>query len=1101
MKRHLLIGYLLISVSAFTQTQPAFVVNAHSHNDYEQLHPFESAYNEQFGSIEADVFLKDGQLLVAHEWNELNKNRTLKSLYLDKLSRKIAEHKGSVYADPKKSLQLLIDIKSASGPTLDTLVSLLRSYPAVINNPTIRIVISGNKPDEHLYSTYPSFILFDGRLGGEYSPQALDKIALLSDDFSQYSSWDGKGILPYADSLKIASLVGKAHGFKKPVRFWASPDSPNSWNQLIRLGVDYINTDRIGELSSFLQNPARYFYEEKLDNLSLHDDTVSLMPYNRIIRSAGSVIRFGDPNLENHALDVAALPGGKHVVVEDRYGIFILDLAQKKIFQRWSYSDQPGYQSYISTYSGIKVFNSGGKTWITWGASSHDSDAAVMLAEWTDSLKNISGIPVIKRDPASNALPNEVLVQNEGAETFLYVVLNGNDQLLKLRLRDKQIIWQSNTGMAPYGVTMANQKIYVTNWAGPRATDSTRERAGIPWGMVYTDPRTGATAAGTVSVIDPATGKLLKEISVGLHPNAIKAGRGGRFVYVSNGSDDKVSVINTRKDKVIENIGVGLIKGSKAYTGSTPNGLELSADNTNLYVSNGLDNAVAVVSLGKKSSVAGKGKSYIKGFIPTEAYPAGLVLVNNMLVVTNLESGGADVIQPSKNARSIHNQLGSVSLIPLPDNSQLETYTGQVFEMSLMGRVDAFQQPVRSGIAPVPVPARLGEPSTFKHVVYIIKENKTYDQVYGDLPAGRGDSSLCIFGNLITPNMHALAKQYGWMDNYYASGKSSAEGHQWTDAAMVSDYVEKNVRAWFRSYPHRQEDALVYNKSGFIWNQALDHGKSVRIFGEACKTIYDEKLGWSDIYSSYKAGHAPAWYNTSTIARIRPIISPYYPDCDNIAFNDQQRADEFIKEWKAYEAGDSLPNLMILSLPNDHSAGTSPGFPTPNAMVADNDLAVGRIVEAITTSKYWDSTVIFITQDDSQSGWDHISAYRTIGLVISPYSTGKLVTTNYNQTSMLRTIEQILGIPPMNIIDATAKPMFDCFGEVKKISRYTNLPNNIPLDEMNKGLNSLNGKARKFALQSLDEVFNEVDGGQDDKMNRILWFYAKGNQPYPLIRK
>jgi hypothetical protein len=391
----------------------------------------------------------------------------------------------------------------------------------------------------------------------------------------------------------------------------------------------------------------------------------------------------------------------------------------------------------------------------------------------------------------------------------------------------------------------------------------------------------------------------------------------------------------------------------------------------------------------------------------------------------------------------------------------------------------------------------LGEPSVFKHIIYIIKENKTYDQVFGDLPKGRNDSSLTVFGEKVTPNMHALAKQFGWMDDFYASGKSSAEGHQWTDAGMVSDYVEKMVRAWFRSYPHRQEDALVYNKNGFIWNQALDHGKTVKIYGEACETIYDKKRNWSKLYTDYKNGIKPDWQNTSTIARIRPIISSTYPDCDNIDFTDQQRADIFIADWKKYEVNNDLPNLLVLSLPNDHSAGTSPGFPTPDAMVADNDLAVGRIMEIVSHSKFWDSTAIFITEDDSQGGWDHISSYRTVGLVISPYSNGKLIGTNYNQTSMLRTIEQILGLPPMNIIDASARLMTDCFQNEKNNKKYTAQLNNIPLDQMNPDANTLSGKAKKFALQSQYEVFKEVDGGEDDKMNRILWFYAKGNTTYP----
>ncbi len=385
-------------------------------------------------------------------------------------------------------------------------------------------------------------------------------------------------------------------------------------------------------------------------------------------------------------------------------------------------------------------------------------------------------------------------------------------------------------------------------------------------------------------------------------------------------------------------------------------------------------------------------------------------------------------------------------------------------------------------------------------MIYIVKENKTYDQVFGDLQQGRGMPALCIYGDSVTPNQHRLASDFSLLDNYYASGKSSAEGHQWTDAAMVSDYIERNVRAWFRSYPHRQEDALVYNKNGFIWNNALDHGKKVRIYGEACLTHYDTKLGWFALYDKYTNRENIGRYNTSTIARIRPVISAGYPDCDNINFTDQLRADIFIDELTkaAAEPGDSLPAFIELSLPNDHTAGTSPRFPTPRAMVADNDLALGRIVDAVTHSRFWDSTVIFVTEDDSQSGWDHISSYRTTCQVISPYSTlNKTIHTQYNQTSMVRTIEQILGLPPMNIIDATALPMFDCFTATKSDYRYRTIANRIPLREMNKPYSLLKGKALQYARLSANSAFREVDGGDDDLMNRILWFAAKGDEKYP----
>jgi hypothetical protein len=509
------------------------------------------------------------------------------------------------------------------------------------------------------------------------------------------------------------------------------------------------------------------------------------------------------------------------------------------------------------------------------------------------------------------------------------------------------------------------------------------------------------------------------------------------------------------------------------------------------------------VGLGQRASATGTGASRVKGYIPTEAYPGGITLLNNRLYVANIEAKGARVLSPQK-TYSIHQELASLSIIPLPSSRELKEYTRKVKEQSLFFRIALTNRAPRQNSVPRPVPERIGEPSVFRHVVYIIKENKTYDQVYGDLPQGRGMPKLCIYGDSVTPNQHKLVTDFSLLDNYYASGKSSAEGHQWADAAMVSDYVEKSVRAWFRSYPHRQTDALVYNKNGFIWNNALDHGKTVRNFGEACTTAYDTAERWLDIYHRYLEHQDQGFTNTSTIARIRPIISPDYPDCSNLVFTDQVRAEIFIREWRHYEqaAGDSLPDLLVLSLPDDHTAGTSPDFPVPKAMVADNDLALGKIMDVITHSRFWDSTVVFVTEDDSQSGWDHISSYRTSGLVMSPYTVlGRPVHTNYNQTGMVRTIEQILGLPPMNVMDATALPLFDCFGDKRLDYTFTFLPNRVPLDRMNKSLTELKGKAAHYARLSANSVFKDVDDGDDDTMNRILWFDARGLAKYPVNGK
>jgi hypothetical protein len=385
-------------------------------------------------------------------------------------------------------------------------------------------------------------------------------------------------------------------------------------------------------------------------------------------------------------------------------------------------------------------------------------------------------------------------------------------------------------------------------------------------------------------------------------------------------------------------------------------------------------------------------------------------------------------------------------------------------------------------------------------VVYIIKENRTYDQILGDMKQGDGDSTLTIFGKEITPNTHKICKDFLLMDNFYASGKCSAEGHQWTDMAIVTDYVEKNIRSWFRSYPHVQQDALVYAPTGFIWDNALKHGKRVRIYGEACVPEFARTSNWTSIYQDFVKGKPFDFRNITTVKPTEKILSQTYPGFDSHQIPDVLRAKAFIDELQEYENkdGDQWPNLMVMALPNDHTGGIRPGLPTPRAMVADNDLALGQIVEAITKSRFWKNTAIFVIEDDSQGGWDHVSAYRTVGLVISPWSRLKTtMRTNYNQTSVVRTIEQILGIPPMNIGDATATPMFDCFNDTPDFAPYQSVVNRIPLDEMNKSLSELKGTALHYARKNLDPQYDHIDSGDDDQFNRIIWYAMKGNKPYP----
>jgi len=836
------------------------------------------------------------------------------------------------------------------------------------------------------------------------------------------------------------------------------------------------------------------------------DQLPVMMPYNRWIDPAGEQIYFGDAELENHALDCVLSPDEKWIAVEGRYSVVILSAETNKIVERVTLKNLLPAENAMNTFSGIAWRKTTDNYELYWSASGKGDKSYVIKALWNGhKLKLLDTFDFNAEEPASTALPNEVVVTDETGITALYVVLNGNNRLVKLNATTGEILWSVATGVAPYGVVKAGGKIYVTNWAGAVPGETDKNVAGIPWGKAKVDPKTGATREGTVSVFNPDDGKLLKEISVGLHPNDIIGSPDENYLYVANANSDAVSVIHTSTDAVSETISVRLGDGENPYWGDSPNGLGISGDGKTLYVANGMDNAVAVVTLGKSASAAARDpQSEVAGFIPTGAYPGGVcVYRDNRLYVPNIEAEGAripTVSETGTKSYNSHRMIASVSVIPVPDKNQLSRYTKRVEEINQYFRISLSKKLPRKSVDPVPVPARIGEPSVFKHVVYIIKENRTYDQILGDVAAGDGDSSLCVFGRQVTPNTHKIVEDFLLLDNFHVSGKSSAEGHQWTDMAIVTDYVEKNVRGWFRSYPHVQEDALVYAPTGFIWDNAIKHGKSVRIYGEACVPEFDKDLTWENIYTAFKNGEKTAFKNTTTISTVWDILSQNYPGYGSHKFPDVLRAQTFIEEMKEYESqeGDQWPELIIIALPNDHTAGTRPGLPTPRAMVADNDLALGQILEAISRSKFWKNTAVFVTEDDSQAGWDHVSAYRTVGLVASPYTRfDETNHTNYNQVSMVRTMEQILGLPPMNIMDATAMPMFDCFHSVADTSPYVSVPNEIPLDEMNKELSQLKGPALHFAKKSLEPQFDGVDSGNDNLFNRIIWFAMNGKKPYP----
>ena len=833
-----------------------------------------------------------------------------------------------------------------------------------------------------------------------------------------------------------------------------------------------------------------------------------LLPWNRLIQPAGLQVYFGDTDMENHSLDAALSPDGKFLAVMERYSIVFISTENNHVLFTLPDYYCPELTGGMNTYSGITWHSGNNLTEVYWSAIDAKKRSFIVSAKWDGIKAEFSRLIEYKAAPKTDmALPNEFLITKESSKEFLYVVLNGNNNLIKQDLKTGDTIWIANPGVAPYGITMASGKIYVTNWAGRFPEPGDKNVAGVPWGSARVDNQAGgSTREGSVTVINPENGKIIKEIIVGLHPNEIITNKSGKFIYVTNSNSDNVSVINTATDEVTETINVRLQLSINQFFGDSPDGLCLSPDNKTLYVANGMDNALASIKLGKKASEKGSEQSSIvSGFIPTGAYPSAISIMNpGILYVCNLEAAGVRLGLPDSKSKNLaynsHHMMASVSVIPVPLKKELKAYTDTVIAVNNLVRATLSREKPSPEAKPKAVPERIGEPSLFKHVLYIIKENRTYDQVLGDMKQGNGDPSLCIYGAEITPNTHKLCEEYILLDNFYVSGKSSPEGHQWTDASIVTDFIEKNMRAWFRSYPHVQTDALVYAPTGFLWDNGLKNGKSVRIYGEASIPVFDNKLKWTDIYNMYIKGEKVDFYNKTTIEPVKNILCQTYPSYGNHEFSDAMRADAFIRELSDFEAlpGDQLPELMIMALPNDHANGLRPGSPTPRAMVADNDRALGLIVEAVTKSRFWENTVIFVVEDDSQGGWDHVSAYRTVSLVISPYSRLKSVNhTFYTQPSMVRTIEQILGLPPMNIQDAIANPMSDCFGNAIDKTPFTAVPANVRIDEMNPQLVSLNGKALHYAKKSMLPEFDGIDSGNDDLLNRILWFAEKGNIPYP----
>jgi YVTN family beta-propeller protein len=631
----------------------------------------------------------------------------------------------------------------------------------------------------------------------------------------------------------------------------------------------------------------------------------------------------------------------------------------------------------------------------------------------------------------------------------------------------------ARVGVRPYDVVLDRngRHLYVTDWA---------DRA--------------------LLVVEPETLRVMARIPVGEHPNQIALGPKDDRIFVACASSNCVSVVDAVRGIVTETIATALFP--KAPEGSTPDALAVSPDGATLYVANADNNCVAVIDISRP------GRSQVKGFIPTGWYPTAVAVtpdgkrllvgvgkgnqtranppsqeyvkrIDDALVKEKLELD-KDTLAELRRFPYIGTTLsGALSIVPVPDDATLAAYTETVYRNCPYSDqlLAAAAQPKEK----TAIPTRVGDPSPIKHVLYIIKENRTYDQVFGDVPRGNGDKSLVMFGEKVTPNHHKLANEYVLLDNLYCNGHVSADGHPWSTMAYNTDYIARN---WALTYSRRagigddDDDDLEKAPSGYLWDACARAGLTYRSYGEYGKRVSDPD-GTAKMEGRVPGlvGHMSPRFGVGTNAE------------DN---RDPQRADVFIKEWREFEANGTLPRFMVMSLGEDHTSGTRPGAFTPEACVASNDVALGKVVDAVSHSKSWPETAIFVIEDDAQNGPDHVDAHRTIGLVISPYTKrGALDSTQYSTVSMIRTMELILGLPPLSQYDAAAAPMYASFTDRAVLTPYACEPAHIDINARNTAL-------AYGAERSMRMDFSEYDKIDDFELNEILWHAVKGKDaPMP----
>ncbi len=718
--------------------------------------------------------------------------------------------------------------------------------------------------------------------------------------------------------------------------------------------------------------------------------------------------------------------------------------------------------------------------------------------------------------------------RGRGDRRVAVLPLPANDALAVLDAGNGALVKLVPLGVEPIAAVIAadGSSAYVSVLGGAKPNRGSRSATQC------CDPRAeavrvdahGIADAGTVARVELETGTVT-DITVGRHPTALVWDEKRDRLYVADGNSDSISVIDTQAGRVVASTAIAPFV--ERAPGLAPTALALAPDGHTLYVALGGANAVAMYDVGGSAAAV-----HLLGLIPTAWYPAtldasadGKYLAVGALLGMGSGSGKSPG-SPGKIGRYVHAVRGSVSVLPVPTAAELAAFTVAVAANDRLtvsplsgSAVSGGSAAPRPSAAPRAVPERPGEPSLVRHVVFIVRENRTYDQVLGDLGRGDGDSSLVIFGKVVTPNAHALAAQFVTLDRFFANGGNSADGHQWLTQANETEYPMWPLYLG-RSYPSEGNDALAYSAGGFLWEAAQARGRTVSVFGEyapaparSSAAVRDSLLAaWRsapDDFGRQRALLRTRYHTGSDIPSLDRVLVREYPGWTEEA-PDVVKAGDVLAHLADWEQAHAMPALTMIVLPSDHTQGTSPGWCTPRACVADNDYALGRIVEGLSRSSFWRDMAILVVEDDAQDGVDHVDGHRTVALVASPYARRGIVdSTFYTQTSMVKTIELMLGLPALSVFDLVATDMRASFigaGEQPDLSPFTAVVPAQSLEERNLATGEITGprarERRRAARASARMRFDVPDAAPSEALDRILWSDARGwKAPYPGTRR